>query len=1441
MLTRRVLFVLLGLMSFLAQGQSISGIVFKDFNGNGTQQTSTTYTEPGQAGVRVLATNPAGAALTVAYTGSGTATNNTGSFTVTGGTVGQVRLEFILPDGATFASNGPIGGTPVLFPTTASVVLAVNTPDDFWDTAAIPDPAYVIPCYVQGPINGAYSADPALVAFKQSAASSTTTITNGSGTFPALNPLADKTVPYTVAELGTVWGVAFNKKSQTYYLSAFAKRHSGVGPQGFGAIYTVRRNANGTFANKAFFNLEGVTAAQGGTLNFGTITRSTSSTSLNYLAATSFTPSYDLDAYAKVGRISYGDIDFYEMGQKLFATNLFQQTLLEIDASTDLSTLNGASLGAKVKSYSLSSLSGIPACPTGQLRPWALKVYKDKGYLGLVCDASTSQNPTDLQGYVMSFNPDNVSAGLTPVLNLNLNYRDNEQVWKPWSTSFSQTGIALPSSTTSVMNVQHSEPTVSDIDFDENGNMLIALGNLAGHKLGFGNYLPVTDGRTNLLVPITHGDLLKACYNPATQTWAMENTVTGCGPNFTDARNTLQGYSSSPGSTTAPGEFFQDDSGDGNTEAVMGALGKVMGTFNVIAPMVDPFPGSSTAGQGYWSTGGMHWYNVNTGTWTQATKLYGDGWQQNYGKAFGLGDLEAALTNPPIQIGNRVWRDDNNNGVQDAGEPALAGVVVQLKGPGVPANTTAITNTNGEYYFSSGSGTSSTSAVYSLTGLTAGSSYSLCFPLSASAGALILSSRPNAATGTNADNIDSDANSAGIISFTLGQAGQNNFSFDVGYNAPGTIDLRFVTQLNCGSNTYTTTIQARSADAPSLLIGNSSILLTYDAASLSFVSYQSQNFNTGVWDEQISDGLSPGLANITLTLLQPTSSTPAITNSAWINVGTVTFAVLNNAGNPSLAFDQANTNFNSVPANDGVIAIQKGTFTGVSAAGSLSCVVCQPLMVVPAQLPNAQAAAPYSQTLTGQGGQTPYTFAVVGGTLPANLSLSSGGVFSGIPLTSGINSFTVRVTDARSCSSLVPLSLTIGTAPVCSLTVTATPGICQAPANTYTLSGSVLTANSSSVQTIMVGVNGVSTTVIVGPGVSSAQYSLSGLPATGTVQTVTVVSSVNACGIASRTFTAPSGCAPMLDITKQVDKSKAKIGDRLVYTIKVINLSSVANSQVVVQDVMSMGLAYVANSATASTGTFTASGTSGGTWTIPSLPGNATATLTYSASVLMDGVQYNVAMLGSKEAKVCTSIPIPVCKGVPFSIQLDAPTGYTRYQWYLTNTSGTTLVSDVTATSANAATVNSYTATRPGEYKIVVDEGVLGSCSDVSCCPIIIEETEVPFFTAQGKSPTCTANVPQATGEITLLGLGANPGQYTYQISAGSSFSAGTATASQAVPTNGVVATTLTVGTYTVRVTDALGCFRDVSVTLTSSCGCQPNLCMPMAIRKSKSRGRVIP
>jgi hypothetical protein len=88
--------------------------------------------------------------------------------------------------------------------------------------------------------------------------------------------------------------------------------------------------------------------------------------------------------------------------------------------------------------------------------------------------------------------------------------------------------------------------------------------------------------------------------------------------------------------------------------------------------------------------------------------------------------------------------------------------------------------------------------------------------------------------------------------------------------------------------------------------------------------------------------------------------------------------------------------------------------------------------VSPGVLPAGTTDTAYNQTLTGNGGTGPYTFSVTAGALPPGLALSSAGVLSGTPTSSGNYPFTATAVDSLGVGgsqaytlSIAPATLTI--------------------------------------------------------------------------------------------------------------------------------------------------------------------------------------------------------------------------------------------------------------------------------------------------------------------------------------------------------------------------------------------------------------------------------
>ena len=133
-----------------------------------------------------------------------------------------------------------------------------------------------------------------------------------------------------------------------------------------------------------------------------------------------------------------------------------------------------------------------------------------------------------------------------------------------------------------------------------------------------------------------------------------------------------------------------------------------------------------------------------------------------------------------------------------------------------------------------------------------------------------------------------------------------------------------------------------------------------------------------------------------------------------------------------------------------------------------------------------------------------------------------------------------------------------------------------------------------------------------------------------------------------------------LTISKDVSNSEPAIGDLITYTITLENQSSDPATGVVVTDNLPSGVSYQANSVT--TGSFAHSAGTG-TWTVGTIAGNITETLTITVEVLESGIHFNeVEVTAANEndpdstpnnglndeddfADVCISVPEYLCDG----------------------------------------------------------------------------------------------------------------------------------------------------------------------------------------------------
>lgn len=739
----------------------ISGKVFRDFNGNGTFDTGSTFNEVGMAGIGVKAFDAANTQIATATSAAD------GTYTLSGLSSGaNYRLEFSWS--GSWLKAGAAGGTSVQFVQdgAANADLALNAVGEYSSPS---DPRMLTSLFRAGTV----SSQPSVQSFARSSLGLNANFENntgaqGTGPIPGDDALAN--------QVGSVWGIAWQASKQRAFAASFLKRHVGL-KNGLGYVYVLDESSNpGTLAGS--FNLQGVTPANGGgPIDLGSVCRDASCAAdpgdaADYvLPSVGATPSVDLDAFFKVGSVGFGDAEMEQGVDRLWLVNAYQQALISVDVSAD----DVGALPADVRQYPIASLPGAPTCTGGNLRPWALKFRDGKGYLGVTCDAFNSRQQADLKSVVVSFDPANISAGFSNVLNLPLNYTRTIPYFPfyPWMNQADvNTGWIMKDVNGAAA---YPQPLLSDIEFDDAGNIYLAVMDLFVHQVGHFQYKPFSGGGDGKLIDgMTTGDFLKAC-------------KVGSGFEFEGSANCPAKIANSSG-PNGGGQFFEDSAGDGRGESANGALAYLPGSNQINAVTMDPHPVGQT-GDAYISTQGVSTYDLTTGkpvSWYSL--VYGGEDPTYFGKGNGIGDIELLLESAPVEIGNRVWLDSDGDGIQDAGEAGIPDVQVQLLS-GSTVLASATTAADGTYYFSSATGTDSGSKKYGLTQLQPNTAYTVRFPtaLTVAGTAYGLST----AKAGNNSLIDSDAAASGDVAVAatdIPMAGANNHSFDVGY-APVTVDM----------------------------------------------------------------------------------------------------------------------------------------------------------------------------------------------------------------------------------------------------------------------------------------------------------------------------------------------------------------------------------------------------------------------------------------------------------------------------------------------------------------------------------------------------------------------------------------------------------------------------------------------------------------------------
>ncbi len=667
----------------------VAGTVFEDYNANGAQENGPPFAQVakdiGVKNASVTITDSTGATV-------GTATTDaSGAFSVTvTAATGAVRVEITPPPGFTTGPHGPSSGTTVQFVTlgtaaASTVKLGVVRHGDYAQDG---------PPLLNAEQWGAFTGVAPNSTFVD-LATRASLVTNPygdrgteSGSIP---PPADATAFQT----GAVWGVA-ELGARYAFTSALFKRHAKTGPGGLGAVYLTDLGPTGTPAapNAAPW----VTIPNAGANPRGDET-----------AMTANDWYHDVTAYPEVGKIALGGMAMAPDNQSIYVINLNSKSMWQVPF-----TLGGGGApvaGAPVEIPLPLALPGAAAgCTTDNLRPFGVSVTipNHSLWVTLTC---VGPGVGDLHGYVYRYDTTTAAFDAAPAFETTLSGYSRgfgwtgcpcPAAWHAWNdTPYADGSAVIQAPYNPAIDPQ---PMLSDVAFDANGDMTIGIkdrfgdegSNPGGNTTATDNTLYTTDAA---------GGTLRTCRNLADTAWVLESnsvcgTRTGARPN--DAHG--------PGG----GEFYDAGVAGDHDQTSLGALLQIPGYGEVLGTVYDPF--------GFFNDGVRFFSNTN------GVNDSGHVLQTNIGGSFeksgGLGDMTALITAAPIEIGNRVWLDANQNGVQDAGEANVPGVQVGLyAADGTTLLATAVTDAAGTYYFSNATGTSTGNAIYGITGLQPGMSY----------------------------------------------------------------------------------------------------------------------------------------------------------------------------------------------------------------------------------------------------------------------------------------------------------------------------------------------------------------------------------------------------------------------------------------------------------------------------------------------------------------------------------------------------------------------------------------------------------------------------------------------------------------------------------------------------------------------------------------------
>lgn len=311
---------------------------------------------------------------------------------------------------------------------------------------------------------------------------------------------AESTTPDPVelasaAEVGSVWGKAYATNTHMLYASSFLRRHADLSPDGLGAIYRidVSNVSDSSIAGnpELWMDLNTTTHLGAGATLFP------HETAANRGLGGAYSPSHDVWAYNRVGKEGIGGLAISTDNSTLYAMDMTNRQLLQIDINA--------------KTVSNRYTVNDPGCAggAGDVRPFGVDYLQGNVYIGVTCSGETTEDPLDVDAYVMKLD----GGTFTTVVSGAKGYKWSHE----WSSNVYGSGgsCASPKSNGFV-------PLITNMQLDENGNMMIGATSVNGWRWGNRNYTADSACSTLTNSHESYGYIMHA--TPSGAVWNLAST-----------------------------------------------------------------------------------------------------------------------------------------------------------------------------------------------------------------------------------------------------------------------------------------------------------------------------------------------------------------------------------------------------------------------------------------------------------------------------------------------------------------------------------------------------------------------------------------------------------------------------------------------------------------------------------------------------------------------------------------------------------------------------------------------------------------------------------------------------------------------------------------------------------------------------------------------------